>query len=138
MKKIFVFIPFLFFIWQCTNSKKEVNNRIDSKILLRADIVNMVKLTDTLLINQSVCRACAYEQSTHFEISDTVGIIQLINIITTDNNPSNVDGGSINKDLLLMPVKTGITTIKMWKFDVERPSAEDSARFSSYTIEVTK
>jgi hypothetical protein len=138
MKKIFFLTGVFVFFLSCTDNKKESPVKTDTKIMLRADTLNVVKLTDTLIIYQSVCRACAYEKSTHFEISDSVGIIQLADVITKDNNPPDVDGGSISKDLILMPVKTGRTMIKIYKFDVERPSAEDSTRFASYTIEVNK
>jgi hypothetical protein len=134
MKILFAFAIILVFISGCTNNKREVGK--DSKIMLRNDTLNSVKLTDTLIIYESACRGCAYEGSTNFEISDTSGIIKLEDVITTDNNPSNVEGGSVSKDLILVPVKTGTTVIKMYKFIDAHPSAQDSARFTSYTIEV--
>ncbi|MBK8311990.1 MAG: hypothetical protein IPL04_14870 [Chitinophagaceae bacterium] len=56
-------------------------------------------MTDTLVIYESTCRGCAFEGSTNFEISDSLGIIKLYDIITEDNNPSDMDGGSISKTL---------------------------------------
>jgi hypothetical protein len=47
-----------------------------------------------------------------------------------------MDGGSINKDLILVPEKTGITIFKLYKFWTQEKTAADSARFTSYKIEV--
>ena len=55
---------------------------------------------------------------------------------TTDNNPSGMDGGNISKDLILVPVKTGTTIFKLYKFWKQEKTAADSAGFTSYKIEV--
>jgi hypothetical protein len=47
-----------------------------------------------------------------------------------------MDGGSISKDLVLVPQKTGITNMKLYKFWKEEKTAEDSSRFTTYKIEV--
>ena len=47
-----------------------------------------------------------------------------------------MDGGSISKTLVLVPTKIGTTTFKLYKFWKQERTAEDSARFSSYSIEV--
>src|SRR5689334_21492172 len=109
MKKTLLIPVIILLLLSCTNTVKEKIEKNDSKVVLRVDTVNVVKLTDTLIIYQSVCRGCAYEQSTHFEINDSLGVIQLIDVITKDNNPPDVNGGSISKNLLLKPVKTGVT-----------------------------
>ena len=78
MKKIFsiVFVSIAFV--SCTNSTKDVVDKdivvdkkdaVDNKISLRTDTINIVKLTDTLVIYESTCRGCAYEGSTNFGIS---------------------------------------------------------------------
>jgi len=63
-------------------------------------------------------------------------IIKLADIITTDNSPADMDGGSINKDLILVPAKVGTTNIKVYKFWSQEKTAKDSANFTSYKIEV--
>lgn len=140
MKKI-IFIPVIFFAFSsCNNTKQEKKGDKetieDNRISLRSDTVNLVKTTDTMVIYESTCRGCAYEGSTNFGISDSLGIIKLDNVITKDNNSPDMDGGSISKTLVLVPVKTGITTIKIYKFWTQEKKAEDSARFTSYTIDV--
>ncbi|MDZ4792769.1 MAG: hypothetical protein SGI83_00685 [Bacteroidota bacterium] len=140
MKKITI-IPVLFFAFaSCTNAKKEKEvikeTKEDNRISLRSDTVNLVKMTDTMVIFESTCRGCAYEASTNFGISDSLGIVKLENIITTDISSPDMAGGSISKTLVLLPVKTGVTTIKMYKFWSEEKKAADSARFTSYAIEV--
>ncbi|HEV7781502.1 MAG TPA: hypothetical protein VGO58_09555 [Chitinophagaceae bacterium] len=119
----------------CNNAKKE-NEVTDKRIVLHSDTLNVVKLTDTLLIPESTCRGCAYENSTDFEINDSLGIIRLNGIITTDNNPGNMDGGSISKLLVLVPLKTGTTTFKLYKFWSRERTNKDSANARSYTVEV--
>ena len=118
----------------CSNNPKDIV--ADNRIALRTDTVNVVKLTDTLVIFESTCRGCAYERSTNFAISDSMDIIKLADIITTDSSPADMDGGSISKDLVLVPVKTGTTNIKVYKFWSPEKTAKDSANFTSYKIEV--
>ena len=136
MKNLILVIVSALFILSCTNNKKEKEIENDNRIALHTDTLNVVKLADTLVIYESTCRGCAFEGSTSFEISDSLGIIKLYDIITEDNNPSDMDGGSISKTLVLVPTQTGTTTFKLYKFWKRERTAEDSARFSSYSIEV--
>jgi hypothetical protein len=133
MNKIFFILFASIAVISCTNNTKEV---VDNRITLRTDTINIVKLTDILVIYESTCRGCEYEKSTNFAISDSMNIIKLEDVVTTDNSPSNMDGGSINKDLILVPVKPGTTNIKVYKFWQQEKKAADSARFTSYKIEV--
>jgi len=135
--KIFLFFAVtISILWSCNNLKKEVIDKKNTKLELRANTVNIVKPTDTLVIYESTCRGCAYEASTHFEIKDSLDIIKLLDIITSDNNPPDMDGGNISKSLILAPVKTGSTTLKLYKFLERDVKPEDSARFTTYKIEV--
>ena len=136
MKNLILVIVSALFILSCTNNKKEKEIENDNRIALHTDTLNVVKLADTLVIYESTCRGCAFEGSTSFEISDSLGIIKLYDIITEDNNPSDMDGGSISKTLVLVPTKIGTTTFKLYKFWKQERTAEDSVRFSSYSIEV--
>ena len=135
MKKIFLFIVVIFFI-RCNNDKKNEALKKDKRIALRTDSINITRLTDTLVIYESTCRGCEYEGSTRFDISDSLGIIKLLDVITNDNNPVDMDGGSISKELVLVPLKIGTTSIKLYKFLSEKTTSEDSTRFKTYTIEV--
>ena len=139
---VYVFLFFTIFFFSCKHFKKlleqhdkEYSND-DKKIMLRKDTLNVVTMKDTMVIYESTCRGCAYENSTNFSIIDTSGIVELNGIITTDNNPSNVDGGSISKDLIIVPKKAGTTTFKLFKWYKEAPTAQDSANASEYKIEV--
>lgn len=116
----------------CCNS-----NPADKRIVLQSDTLNVVKLTDTLMILESTCRGCEYEESTNFGISDSMNIIQLQKVITKDKSPANMDGGSISKTLVLFSTKTGKTSFKLYKFWESQPTAKDSALFTRYNIEVT-
>ena len=136
MKKLFLFPVAVGFLLCCTNAKKEAVGIKDNKVMLRTDTINVVKLSDTLVIYESTCRACKFEQSTHFDISDSLGIIKLLNIVTTDNNPQDMNGGSVSKDLILAPQKTGSTTFRLYKFWGPETAAKDSAMFTTYTVEV--
>ncbi len=124
----------------CSNNPKDIvedeKDMLDNKISLKTDTINVVKLTDTLVIYESTCRGCAYERSTNFTISDSLNIIKLEDVITIDNNSPDMDGGSMSKDLILVPVKTGSTNIKVYKFWTMDKTAKDSARFVTYNIEV--
>lgn len=135
MHKLFILTISIFLIC-CNNKKKVEGDNNNNRIVLRSDTINVVKLTDTLLIQESTCRGCAYEKSTHFDISDSLGLIKLQEVITTDNNSPDMDGGSIKKDLILVPVKTGITTFKLYKFWEQKETAEDSTGFSLFSIEI--
>lgn len=137
MKKLFVLFTVTTSVFSCTNSTtNDAKEVTDNKIALRTDTINVVKLTDTLVIFESTCRGCAYEKSTSFAINDSMNIVELVDVITTDNSPADMAGGSIRKNLILVPVKQGVTNIKLYKFWSENKTAEDSARFYSYKIEV--
>ena len=135
MKKIFLFIVVIFFI-RCNDDKKNEALKKDKRIALRTDSINITRLTDTLVIYESTCRGCEYEGSTRFDISDSLGIIKLLDVKTYDNSPADMDGGSISKELVLIPLKIGTTSIKLYKFLSEKTTSEDSARLKTYTIEV--
>lgn len=124
----------LLFVASCSNKDKEAS--ANNWISLRADSINTVKLGDTLVIYESICRGCAYEGSTRFDIQDSLGIIKLVDIISTDNNSSDMAGGSISQDILLKPVRTGTTTIKLYKILSPDTAKEDSAQFRTYTITI--
>ena len=82
MKNLILVIVSALFILSCTNNKKEKEIENDNRIALHTDTLNVVKLADTLVIYESTCRGCAFEGSTSFEISDSLGIIKLYDIIT--------------------------------------------------------
>lgn len=105
-------------------------------VVLQQGEINAVKLKDTLWIEESTCRGCAYENSTSFDVEDTSGLIKLISIQTTDESSSGEDGGGIRKKLVLIPTGTGTTTIKQYKYYGEQMTAKDSAGYKSYSIEI--
>jgi hypothetical protein len=133
MNKLFFSVLISIVFISCNNNGKDA---VDKRISLRTDTINVVKLTDTLVIYQSTCRGCEYEKSTNFAISDSMNLIKLVDIITIDNNPDDMDGGSIDKDLVLVPEKPGITIIKLYKFWTKEKTATDSAGFITYKIVV--
>ena len=59
----------------CNNNSTKVVE--DNRIALYTDTLNVVKLTDTLVIFQATCRGCEYERSTNFAISDSMNIVKL-------------------------------------------------------------
>jgi len=137
MKQSFILFFSAVIFFSCNNKETGDEKKIvDNKISLKTDTTNIVKLTDTLVIYESSCRGCKYEVSTNFGVSDSLNIVKLVDIVTTDNNPSNMNGGSISKTLLLVPVKPGITNLRLYKFWTMEKTAADSARFISYKIEV--
>ena len=146
MNKIFFIVFASIAFVSCNNSTKDIDENgvdykkdiPDNRISLNTDTINVVKLTDTLVIYESACRGCAYETSTNFGISDSMNLVKLADILTTDNSPADMDGGSISKDLILVPQKIGTTIIKLYKFWTQEKTAKDSARFTSYKIEVTQ
>lgn len=135
MKKV-ILLSSVSFLLVCCNNKTADKTNTDKRIALRSDTLNVVKLTDTLVIFESTCRGCAYEGSTSFGISDSMEIIKLANVITIDNNSPDMNGGSVSKQLVIVPVKTGFTNFKLYKFWKRPETAADSTMFTSYKIEV--
>jgi hypothetical protein len=135
MKKIMligIISTFLF----CCNNKDADSTKTTNRVVLRTDVLNMVKVTDTLVISESVCRGCAHEGSTYFSINDSTDNIVLHQVITKDNNPSDVAGGNISKTLILIPTRPGTTNFKLYKFVNGLPTAKDSAIFTRYPVEI--
>jgi D-tyrosyl-tRNA(Tyr) deacylase len=121
----------------CNDRKKETIIIKNNKISLKKDTVNIVKLSDTLVIHESTCRGCAFESSTAFAIKDSLDVVKLLTVETTDNNSPEMNGGSISKNLILVPIKTGTTILKMYKFWQGVPSdMSDSLPFTPYKIEI--
>jgi hypothetical protein len=136
MKKILPLLIIVVLLYSCKHKKKTVYKK-DNRIYLQVDTINVVKITDTMVINESTCRGCAVEGSTAFAIKDSLQIVKLDGVETHDNNPEGMSGGNISKLLVLVPVKAGITNIKMYKFWKGVPSEmNDSLPFTSYKIEV--
>jgi hypothetical protein len=137
MKRVFTSVLILQAVISCGSSKKEKQEtRNVNYITLRTDTLNAVNMSDTMIIFESTCRGCAYEESTEFSISDSTGIVKLDHIETHDYSRPGEDGGSISKNLIIVPKKTGRTVIKMYKFWEHPATAKDSANFTSYTIEI--
>jgi len=133
MKKIFLFSSvILVALFSCKNKAE----KIDTRFALRSDTLNTVKLSDTLVIFEGTCRGCEYENSTNFDIEDTTKNIQLLTIITIDNNSPDMSGGNVDKEIELVPTKTGKVNLKLYKFWTEEKTAEDSAKAITYQIEV--
>ena len=138
INRIFFIVTISSTILSCSNNPNsdKTIDVADNRIPLRTDTINIVKLTDTLVIYEGTCRGCAFEHSTDFAISDSMNMIKLTDIVTTDNSSPDMAGGSVSKDLILVPQKAGVTVIKMYKFLTPEKAAADSARFTSYKIEV--
>lgn len=138
MRSFAWFMGFLVLLIGCNNSEKENVTGKDNRIVLRTDSINIVQLSDTMLIYEGICRGCEYEGSVRFEINDSLGIVKMLTVISKDDNPEGMAGGNVGKELVLVPVKTGITTIRLYKLLSYKTAKEDSARVRTYTIEVKK
>ena len=137
MMKHFLSIPVLFIsLSACTHSDKKETKEKDNRITLRTDSINTVRLSDTMVIYESVCRGCAYEGSARFNISDSLGIVKLLDVITHDESSPDMQGGSVGKELELVALKPGVTSVRVYKLLSEQTAKEDSARFTIYAIEV--
>ena len=138
--KYFTIFLLSVFLFGCEHLKKHlgIGENADSKIKLRKVVLNVAEMKDSMFIHETVCRGCAYENSTRFVIEDTAGVVALDHINSKDNNSDDVNGGNIDKYLVIVPRKPGSTTIKLYKFWKEPPGASDSANFSQYKIEVRK
>ena len=138
MRSFLWFMGFVVLLIGCNNiEKKDVISK-DNRIVLRTDSINIVQLSDTMVIYESICRGCEYEGSVRFEINDSLGVVSLLNVITVDENPDSMAGGNVGKELVLVPVKAGITNMRMYKLLSYKTAKEDSARVRTYTIEVKK
>ncbi len=136
MKSILLLLFGGFSIIACKPKDSRFEERFQKMKELRQDTLNMVKLSDTLIIFEGTCRGCQYEHD--FFIKDTADIISLVSIETKDYNPPDMDGGSMDKNIILKPLKTGKTTFKLYKFFGPERSAEDSARAINYPVEVVE
>jgi hypothetical protein len=122
VKKLILLLFLSTLIVSCFNNSAKKATKTEAKIVyLKTDTVNVVKITDTLVIVENTCRACPFEQSTDFVIKDSLNIIKLINIKTIDNTPKDMAGGSLNNDLIMMPIDKGYTVLKMYKFLEGKP-----------------
>ncbi len=115
--------------------QKSVKN--SNRFVLRNDSLNVVKLGDTLLILEYVCRACAYEESTNFVLLDSLNLVKLHHIETYDNNSELMTGGTINKNLVIVTNLTGTTSVRVYTFLKPPTTKEDSSNYTTYNIKIT-
>lgn len=127
-----------FGITACKYIKKAVEpaGRYDHMVSVKYDSVTRLKMTDTLVIFENTCRGCAYENSTEFVLNDTAGVVKLYDIITEDNTPPNMSGGTITKILLVTPQKPGRADVTLYKYYEQEMTARDSAAGQLLAIEV--
>lgn len=130
--KIVLLFALPVFAFSCNNKEAELNT--EKRIMLKTGTINTIKLSDTVVIYESTCRGCAYENSTTFTVSDSMNVIKLGDVITADNNSSEMAGGGISKELILVPLKKGNTIFKVYKFWSQQTMAKDSANFTTYKI----
>ena len=138
MSKLLILLTIIFVA--CSQNKKGIETSQKNKyVSLRTDTLNVVKLSDTLIIYEGTCRGCAYEGSTSFNISDSTGSIVLDQIKSTDNNSPDMNGGNISKNLILIPKKTGTISFIMYKFFKPPTNAEDSAKgATTYKLQINQ
>jgi len=106
-------------------------------IVLSENGINKVSMRDSLWVEAFTCRGCAYEHSTSFDVDDPARLVKLVSIKTANDKSTNTDGGSINKTLILVPTRTGKTTLKVYRF-YDTKQQQDSSDFKSYDIEIKK
>lgn len=141
MKKIFFLFSALIVFTSCTNNSntKEKIEKPDTRISLQADsILNTVKLTDTLVIFDGTCRGCTVENSTYYNISDSNNMVKFATIKTIDDNPPDMAGGSVSKEIEIVPIKAGKTVMKFYKYyQGEDNTKNDTVFVRNYLIEIT-
>lgn len=111
-------------------------SRFDHMVSVKYDSVTRLKMSDTLVIFENTCRGCAYENTTKFVLNDTTSVVKLYDIITEDNSPPNMSGGTITKILLITPQKPGKADVTLYKYYEQEMTARDSASGQRITIEV--
>lgn len=118
------------------NNEQESQAKQPDLVIMTPQGMNQARMNDTLVIYEMVCRGCAYEESTHFEIEDSLNLVKIVKTETIDNNPPDMDGGSIDKHIYLIPVKPGETKLKLFKFNTETPTTQDSLVYTYYKIKI--
>jgi hypothetical protein len=122
----------------CKNADKKAGTTANNVVFLRSDTLNVIRITDSVVIAESTCRGCEFEESTRFSLYDSLSLVTLENVITTDNNPPDVSGGNVSKALVVLPLKEGKSIARLYKFYGEENPARDSANARAFQIEVIK
>lgn len=136
MRSFWCMLVLLIAVYSCNDGRYSKTKGKDNPQVLHTDRINIVRLSDKLLIDESICRGCEYENSVRFSIRDSLEIVKLEEVITIDDSPPDMDGGYVSKEVMITPLKPGITTIRLYKILSSKTAKEDSARFKTYTIEV--
>ncbi len=136
MRSFWCMLVLLIAVYSCNDGRYGKTKGKDNRQVLHTDSINIVRLSDKLLIDESICRGCEYENSVRFSIRDSLEIVKLEKVITIDNSPPDMDGGYVSKEVMITPLNPGITTIRLYKILSSKTAKEDSARFKTYTIQV--
>ena len=96
----------------------------------------IAKKVTSIIVDKLGVEEAEVTREASFAIADSLQLVALYNIETADNTPSDMDGGSLQKYILLVPKKTGTTKFKLYSFLEQPPTAEDSTRFTEYSINI--
>jgi hypothetical protein len=134
MKRSIQLILILFLVFSCETQDSQLKKTTGKRIILNPYYDNVAKLNDTLIISESTFRNCEYEELTDLKIEDSLNLIKLGEIVSTEHKSPNRKRTTIGKDLLLVPVEKGITTIKLYRFYKQEVFARDTG-FYTITIQ---
>ena len=113
----------------CKN-QSATEKKTGKRVVLRRFFVNTAGMYDTLVISQTTCRGCGYEQLTDMKVEDNLGLIKAETIESYDWRRSNGNGIEVRRDLLLLPVKTGdSTTLMFYRYYDDSHIARDTMAY---------
>lgn len=134
--KPFLMLTGILLVAGCNTGKTKTPALSSDLIIMSPLSVNTGGMDDTLVIYESVCRGCEYEESTQFVLADSMNLVRVVKTETQDHNDPDTDGGSIDKHIFLVPVKPGKTKLKLFKFNTDSRTADDSLAFTYYELEI--
>ncbi len=138
MKRLFLFPLLAIMLIAC---ESDIEKRYKNMVSLRQDTLNVVHLNDSLVVYSGICRGCEYQFTVEFSAHDTAGIISFVELQTIDDNPPDMAGGSLYKNLIFAPQQEGNTLLNVYRFLNPRDSIltmEDSAMVQTYSIKIVE
>lgn len=128
----------LFFAGCYTKSPENEKQEKNSMLELIPGKLNEATMADTLFVSASSCRGCAPEYTPQYELTDSMSVVSLHSVEVVDNNPPDMDGGSLENRIVMLPLKTGSTIIKLYSFMTGDSARQDSSQYTAYQIRIQK
>jgi hypothetical protein len=133
---LFIIIFACYTLLSCKNQETIKHDKVNG-ITLQSDSLNIVKLTDSLVIYETLCGGCNDDtMRASFDIQDSEGLLKAQEERTVSDRRPGKEDNPVLKTFILVPLNTGSTKLSVSKYWHQPGATEDSESHKEYLIEI--